>query len=300
MVHSGAIWDPGRHGQNEPSTLTFRSSCIWESFEYFQSFKKVWRSCAVIHADPWDVGPFQTQPCLDRTGAWELWRQGSHKGIFWSLDPNYAARPSAKAWVDRVSTRMKGLLLIPWSSDDGKRSRDRGGIWFPLQISKLKTNYPRDLKWWRQKPATYFHPKLILSFVCCVKLELMTGKAFKRSFSSPLFHVCGWGTGWKQNVIEPERWRSCSELLLTPHGWTAEPRSGSHQTPDGTAPYQVPGWKRFSGGREARAGLGALQDWVHDPALNHSFTGQLKKPFSTVRNLGLKWSHQPTNDTLVH
>lgn len=93
-----------------------------------------------------------------------------------------SSEPSAKTRIDRVSRQMKGLLLIPWSSDDGKRSRDRGGIWFPLQISKLKTNYPHDLKWWRQKPTTYFHPKLILSFVCCVKFELMAGKAFKLSF----------------------------------------------------------------------------------------------------------------------
>lgn len=264
--------------QHERST----APCIWESFEYFQSFKTVWSSCSVIRADPRDVGPFQTQPCLDRTGAWELWRQASHKGNFWSLDPNYAARPSAKARVDRVSARMKGLLLIPWSSDDGKRSRDRGGIWFPLQISKLKTNYPHDLKWWRQKPATYFHPKLILSFVCRVKLELMTGKAFKRSFSSPLFHVCGGGTGWQQNVMEPQRWRSCSELLLTPHGWTAEPQSGSHQTTDGSAPHQVPGWKRLSGGREARAGFG-LGSWPSTKSLLYkTIFNSLKSWFEMV------------------
>lgn len=164
--------------------------------------------------------PFQTQlPRLDRTGARELLRQGSHKGTPWPLDPYFAVNPSAETWDDGVSTGMKGPLLILRSSDDGKRSRDRGAVWFSLQISKMKTNYPRDLKWWWQKTTAYFHPKLILSIVCCVKLDLMTGKAFKLSFSSPPFHVCGRGDAWKHNVIGPEHWRSCSELLLDPCEW---------------------------------------------------------------------------------
>lgn len=168
-------------------TLAFHSSRFGEHLSHFPTFKKVRRGCPVIHTGPWDVGSFQTAPCLGRTEAWELPRQGSHKGTFWSLDPYYAAGPSAETWVDRVSPWMKGLLLIPWSSDDGKRSHGRGGIWFPLQISKLKTNYPHDLKWWQQKPRIYFHPKLILSFVCGVKLEYKIRVNDRKGFQTFFF-----------------------------------------------------------------------------------------------------------------
>lgn len=164
-----------------------------------------------------------------RAPPWQNWSVRTVEtrlstGIFWSLDPDYAARTSAETWDDGVRAWMKGPLLIPASSNNGERSRDRSGIWFPLQVSKMKTNYPCDLKWWRRKPTTHFHPKLTLSIVCCVKLELMTGKAFKLPFSSPPLSCLR-----QRQRLKAQRYRAST---LTLQIWASTGRP--HQTTNAT------------------------------------------------------------------
>lgn len=122
---------------------TFHSSRFWGTSLTFVEKRFKVLICSNIYADLGVDGPFQSQvppPRQNRSVRTVETRLST--GILCLLDPGYAARTSAETWDDGVSAWMKGPLLIPGSSDDGERSRDRGGIWFPLQNSKMKTNYP--------------------------------------------------------------------------------------------------------------------------------------------------------------